>query len=110
MRAFGSCDHELDQAADVLVIVGQRIFLDPEEADRELLAHVDIHADELAAFILEVPGRVGCAGSDDDLAAIQHPLEEAVVDAVGCARDLAGETDSDCARKRRARPNKSSPA
>ena len=39
--------------------------------------HGDVHADELALLVLEVPGRVGAAGSDDQLAAVEHGAQQA---------------------------------
>ena len=83
IRAFDFLDHKFDQATNLIVIGCVGVFLNAEKPNRKLLGHVDVHTDELAVLILEVPWRIGRAGSNDDLAAIQHFLEQAIVDAVG---------------------------
>ena len=41
----------------------------------EEMPHVDVVADQVAGLVLEVPGRVGAAGADDDVAAIENRLQ-----------------------------------
>ena len=42
-----------------------------------ILRHGDVHADEFALVVLEVPGRVRAAGAHDQLAAIEHRAQQA---------------------------------
>ena len=49
-----------------------------EETAGEELGHFDVEADELAVGVFIVPWRVGRAGTDDELAAIEHLLQAAL--------------------------------
>ena len=40
--------------------------------------HGDVHADQVALFVFEMPGRVGAAGADQETAAIEHFSHQAV--------------------------------
>ena len=64
------CDHSV---AVRELLVGQL-----EEPAGEELGHFDVEADELAVGVLIVPWRVGRAGTDDELAAIEHLLQPAL--------------------------------
>ena len=57
-----------------------------EQALRDHLGDVDVVADELALFVLEMPGRVGAAGPDDQLAALEHFLQLALSFRRACYR------------------------
>ena len=48
-----------------------------EEALGQDPRHGDVHADEFALVVLEMPGRVRAAGADDQLAAIEHGAQQA---------------------------------
>ncbi len=87
-------NHELDQAADVLIVVAEGVFFDAPETDGEVLRHVDVHADDLAVVILEVPRRVGRAGADDDAAAVEHLFQQAVVELSAASARCAGSRET----------------
>ena len=57
----------LDDVLDLGRIVEDRLG--------EEMPHVDVVADELAGLVLEVPGRIGAAGADDDVAAVEDGLQ-----------------------------------
>jgi hypothetical protein len=44
----------------------------------EDLRHGDVHADQVSLLVLEVPGRIGAAGADDQVAAVEHGAQQAV--------------------------------
>ena len=103
MRAFGSWTTNSIRPRTCSSSLRERVLFDAEEADGELLGHVDVHADELAAVVLEVPRRVRRAGADDHPAPVEHPLQQAVVDAVRRPDTPRGEPGADGARECRSR-------
>ena len=70
-------DDEL-QPLRPLVAVRKLLVGQLEETAGEELGHFDIEADELAIGVLIVPWRVGRAGADDELAAVEHLLQAAL--------------------------------
>ncbi len=44
------------------------------------MGEVDVHADELAVVVLEVPGRIGRARADDQMAAVENLMQLALRD------------------------------
>ena len=77
MRCGRILQHELDLG---LVV---------EQALGEDLRHGDVHADELAGLVLEMPRRIGAAGADDEVAAVEH-VAQLAVRVGGLRRRLAG--------------------
>ncbi len=67
-----------------------------EEVLRDQMGEVDVHADELAALVLEVPGRVGRARADDEMSTIENLMQLALrgVDQLGLG--LRGKQQRGC--------------
>ena len=76
VTTFGNARvRRLDDELDLLRIVEQALGDD--------LGDVDVEAGEVAGLVAEMPGRVGAAGADDQLAARQHVGELVGVRGIG---------------------------